>query len=196
MRRDRDLRQAIARMKGEGPSVGQIVQLMLDNGLVDAAVSCVGRDFNLDSDMKEALRQETVLELLVNGVAAYDPTRGVRPITFFSCVTRTVAARLLGKAKRIKTREVQTTMFDNFESRPGGTPDGDAERGETRDLVRGAVDRVLNPREREVILLRLEGDTLGQIATKLNISQDWAREVKRNAFQKLRAALGGMAGEE
>jgi RNA polymerase sigma factor (sigma-70 family) len=196
MRRDRDLRQAIARMKGEGRPVDEIVHLLIDNGLVEAAVSCVGRRFHLDSEMKETLRQETVVELLRNGVAAYDPTRGVRPITFFSCVTRTVAARLLGKANRIRAREVQTTMFDNFESRPGDAPDGDAERGETRDRVRGAVDHMLNLREREVVRLRLEGDTLGQIATKLNISEDWAREVKKNAFQKLRAALSGTAGEE
>ena len=182
-------------MKEEGRPVGQVVQLLLDNGLVDAAVGCVGREFQLDSAMKQELRQETVFELLRKGVAAYDPTRGERPITFFRCVTRTAAARLLGKTNRVKTHEVQTPVFDNFESRISDTPDGDAERGETRDLVRGAVDRVLNPREREVVRLRLEGDTLGQIATKLNISEGWAKEVKKKAFQKLRAALGGTAAK-
>lgn len=93
----------------------------------------------------------------------YDPTRPLRPWLFG--VAYRVGMRYLEVAHR--RREVPSEIPDAPDSSPSA--DALAERRETRDLVRAALEKVEPSRRAVLILATLEGLSVPEIARTLDI---------------------------
>ena len=141
---------------------------------------------------------------LIKGVTTYRPDKGVRLATYASrCIENEILMYFRGQKKSAG----DVSLSGGIDGEDGD--DGlsildtiaddtdlleDVTRKESAGLVRGAVERVLEGREREIIRLRygLDGGRplpQREVAQRLGISRSYVSRIEKKALEKLRAAL-------
>ncbi len=94
--------------------------------------------------------------------------------------------------RRLKTREAASALDDDAEQADESVDvGGEAERAETRALLRAAVDG-LNPAERDVITAMLHGLDIAEIALVLGVSRNHVHSLFSRARQQLEASVAAL----
>ncbi len=141
---------------------------------------------------------------LIKGIETFDASKGARLGTY---AARCVENEILMYFRSQKKSSQDVSLSDYIETGSDGTAlslmdvvaqeDNLMERISTREDIRkliGAVDRVLTPQEKEVIILRygLCGEPpqrQREVAKKVGISRSYVSRIETRALQKLRAEL-------
>lgn len=132
-----------------------------------------------DPDQAEDLAQEAFFRLLDRGTKGTEA--GLRSWLFM------VATNLV--RDRSRTRETRRRILSGFpppETIPG--PDHDLEKAEDIRRVRKALE-VLNPRDREMLLLRQEGFSYREIAEVAGVSHRSVGTILARALQRFAAEV-------
>lgn len=147
---------------------------------------------------------------LIKGIESFDPSKGARLATY---AARCVENEILMYFRSQKKSSQDVSLSDYIETSTDGAalslmdvvsdPEDLLERVAGKEDLRKlckAVDRVLTPQERQVILLRygLGGETplrQREVAKVTGISRSYVSRIEKRALQKLRVALeSGDAG--
>ena len=147
---------------------------------------------------------------LIKGIESFDPSKGARLATY---AARCVENEILMYFRSQKKSSQDVSLSDYIETSTDGAalslmdvvsdPEDLLERVAGKEDLRKlckAVDRVLTPQERQVILLRygLGGETplrQREVANVTGISRSYVSRIEKRALQKLRVALeSGDAG--
>lgn len=141
---------------------------------------------------------------LIKAVESYDPKKGVRLATY---AARCVENEMLMYFRSQKKNAQEVSLSDHIETASDGTAlsfmDVVAQEGELwesvsdRESIRKlilAIDRVLTPQEKQVILLRygLGGHApkrQREVAAITGISRSYVSRIEKKALQKLRGEL-------
>ena len=141
---------------------------------------------------------------LIKGITTFDPSKGARLATY---AARCVENEILMYFRSQKKSSQDISLSDYIETGTDGMPlalmdvvgqDEDLlETVSNRELLRQvsrAVDGVLTPQEKQVIVLRygLEGNQphrQREVAAVTGISRSYVSRIEKRALQKLRAAL-------
>ena len=141
---------------------------------------------------------------LIKGVTTFDPSKGARPATY---AARCVENEILMYFRSQKKSGQDVSLSDYIETGADGAPlelmdvvsqeDDLLEKISTRQMTRQvckAVDRVLSPQERQVIILRygLAGQKphrQREVADKIGLSRSYVSRIEKRALQKLKDAL-------
>ena len=78
--------------------------------------------------------------------------------------------------------------FGNFFAPTDPTQEDQVDRERLQKVVKTALKR-LDPRSRDIVLLRQQGWTLKQIGEKYDLTRERIRQIENSAFKKLREAL-------
>ena len=141
---------------------------------------------------------------LIKGVTTFDPSKGARLATYAArCVENEILMYFRGQKKSGQ----DVSLSDYIETGADGAPlelmdvvsqDEDLlEQVSNRQMTRQvcqAVDRVLTPQERTVILLRYglgghQAHRQREVAEKIGLSRSYVSRMEKKALQKLRSAL-------
>ena len=141
---------------------------------------------------------------LIKGVTTFDPSKGARLATYAArCVENEILMYFRGQKKSGQ----DVSLSDYIETGADGAPlelmdvvsqDEDLlEQVSNRQMTRQvcqAVDRVLTPQERTVILLRYglgghQAHRQREVAEKIGLSRSYVSRIEKKALQKLRSAL-------
>ena len=141
---------------------------------------------------------------LIKGVTTFDPSKGARLATY---AARCVENEILMHFRSQKKSGQDVSLSDYIETGADGAPlelmdvisqDEDlTERISARELTRQlcrAVDTVLTPQERQVVVLRYglgggKAHRQREVAEITGISRSYVSRIEKRALQKLRAAL-------
>ena len=141
---------------------------------------------------------------LIKGIESFDSSKGARLATY---AARCVENELLMYFRSQKKSSQDVSLSDYIETGSDGAAlsfmdvvaqdDDMLERISNREDIRKAlraVDRVLTPQERQVIVLRygLEGNPpcrQREVANQIGISRSYVSRIEKKALQKLRQAL-------
>ncbi|MBR0446430.1 MAG: RNA polymerase sporulation sigma factor SigK [Oscillospiraceae bacterium] len=141
---------------------------------------------------------------LIKGIESFDSSKGARLATY---AARCVENELLMYFRSQKKSSQDASLSDYIETGSDGAAlsfmdvvaqdDDMLERISNREDIRKAlraVDRVLTPQERQVIVLRygLEGNPpcrQREVANQIGISRSYVSRIEKKALQKLRQAL-------
>ena len=141
---------------------------------------------------------------LIKGIESFDSSKGARLATY---AARCVENELLMYFRSQKKSSQDVSLSDYIETGSDGAAlsfmdvvaqdDDMLERISNREDIRKAlraVDRVLTPQERQVIVLRygLEGNQpyrQREVANQIGISRSYVSRIEKKALQKLRQAL-------
>jgi len=156
----------------------------------------------------QASDQEDLISIgtigLIKGITTFDPAKGARLATY---AARCVENEILMHFRSQKKSGQDVSLSDYIETGADGAPlelmdvvsqeEDLLERVSSRQLrvqVCQAVDRVLTPQERQVIILRygLGGGTpkrQREVAQVTGISRSYVSRIEKRALEKLRAEL-------
>lgn len=68
-----------------------------------------------------------------------------------------------------------------------GNPEREAEKNEDRKLLHKAMDRLLNEREKDILVRRfVNGETLESVRSHYGVTREWIRKIEAGALAKLR----------
>ncbi len=141
---------------------------------------------------------------LIKGIETFDASKGARLGTY---AARCVENEMLMYFRSQKKSAQDVSLSDYIESGSDGTAlslmdvvaqeDDLMERISTREDIRkliGAVDRVLTPQEKEVIVLRyglggVSPQRQREVAQRVGISRSYVSRIETRALQKLKAEL-------
>ena len=141
---------------------------------------------------------------LIKGIESFDSSKGARLATY---AARCVENELLMYFRSQKKSSQDVSLSDYIETGSDGAAlsfmdvvaqdDDMLERISNREDIRKAlraVDRVLTPQERQVIVLRygLEGNPpcrQREVAQQIGISRSYVSRIEKKALQKLREEL-------
>ena len=141
---------------------------------------------------------------LIKGIESFDSSKGARLATY---AARCVENELLMYFRSQKKSSQDVSLSDYIETGSDGAAlsfmdvvaqdDDMLERISNREDIRKAlraVDRVLTPQERQVIVLRygLEGNPpcrQREVANQIGISRSYVSRIEKKALQKLRGEL-------
>ena len=141
---------------------------------------------------------------LIKGVTTFDGSKGARLATY---AARCVENEILMSFRSQKKSGQDVSLSDYIETGADGAPlelmdvisqDEDLlEQVSTRQMSRQvcrAVDSVLTPQERTVIMLRYglggqKSHRQREVADKIGLSRSYVSRIEKKALQKLRAAL-------
>ena len=141
---------------------------------------------------------------LIKGITTFDPSKGARLATY---AARCVENEILMYFRSQRKNSQDISLSDYIETGTDGLPlalmdvvgqeEDLLETVSNRELVRQvsrAVDGVLTPQEKQVIVLRygLEGNRphrQRELAAVTGISRSYVSRIEKRALQKLRAAL-------
>ncbi len=143
---------------------------------------------------------------LIKGVSTYRPDKNVRLATYASrCIENEILMYFRAQRKSAGDLSLSDSIDSDGEGNAlslidvlAGDEDllEDISKAELRGQVRGAVERVLEPREAEIIRLRygLAGGkplTQRETAARCSISRSYVSRIEKKALEKLRRALEG-----
>ena len=151
--------------------------------------------------------QEDLISIgLIKGVSTYRPDKNVRLATYASrCIENEILMYFRAQRKSAGDLSLSDSIDSDGEGNAlslidvlAGDEDllEDISKAELRGQVRGAVERVLEPREAEIIRLRygLAGGkplTQRETAARCSISRSYVSRIEKKALEKLRRALEG-----
>ncbi len=141
---------------------------------------------------------------LIKGITTFDPEKGARLATYAArCVENEILMHFRGQKKSSQ----DVSLSDYIETGADGAPlaledvvaqeEDLLERVSNRENIRKvcrAVDAVLSPQEKQVILMRygLGGEVpkrQREVADAIGISRSYVSRIEKKALQKLKAAL-------
>ena len=142
---------------------------------------------------------------LIKGISSFDPSKGTRLATYAArCVENEILMLLRSKKKEqgdVSLNETigtdkegnQIMLIDVMKNDQADIFDEINTDIEIRQLYKN-IKNVLDPREREVIILRyglIDGRCISQreIAKKLNISRSYVSRIEKKAISKLRLGI-------
>lgn len=142
---------------------------------------------------------------LIKGISSFDPSKGTRLATYAArCVENEILMLLRSKKKEqgdVSLNETigtdkegnQIMLIDVMKNDQADIFDEINTDIEIRQLYKN-IKNVLDPREREVIILRyglIDGRCVSQreIAKKLNISRSYVSRIEKKAISKLRLGI-------
>ena len=159
--------------------------------------------YTKDADQEDLISIGTIG--LIKGITTFDATKGAKLATYAArCVENEILMYFRGQKKSSQ----DVSLSDYIETGNDGAAlslmdvvcedDDLLEQVSNRQLLRRlcrAVDEVLTPQEREVILFRygLAGHTPGkqrEVALKTGISRSYVSRIEKRALKKLKDALG------
>ena len=158
--------------------------------------------FTQTSDQEDLISIGTIG--LIKGITTFDASKGARLATY---AARCVENEILMHFRSQKKSSQEVSLSDYIETGADGAPlelmdvvsqDEDLmEQVSTRQMVRQvcrAVDTVLTPQERQVILLRYglgknRSYRQREVAQITGISRSYVSRIEKRALQKLKAAL-------
>ena len=159
--------------------------------------------YTKDADQEDLISIGTIG--LIKGITTFDASKGAKLATYAArCVENEILMYFRGQKKSSQ----DVSLSDYIETGNDGAAlslmdvvceeDDLLEQVSNRQLLRRlckAVDEVLTPQEREVILLRygLAGHTPGkqrEVALKTGISRSYVSRIEKRALKKLKDALG------
>jgi len=158
--------------------------------------------FTQTSDQEDLISIGTIG--LIKGITTFDASKGARLATY---AARCVENEILMHFRSQKKSSQEVSLSDYIETGADGAPlelmdvvsqDEDLmEQVSTRQMVRQvcrAVDTVLTPQERQVILLRYglgknRSHRQREVAQITGISRSYVSRIEKRALQKLKAAL-------
>ena len=159
--------------------------------------------YTKDADQEDLISIGTIG--LIKGITTFDGSKGAKLATYAArCVENEILMYFRGQKKSSQ----DVSLSDYIETGNDGaalslmdvvSEDDDLlEQVSNRQLLRRlcrAVDEVLTPQEREVIILRygLAGHTPGkqrEVALKTGISRSYVSRIEKRALKKLKDALG------
>lgn len=141
---------------------------------------------------------------LIKGISTYKPDKGVKLATYAS---RCIENEILMHFRRIRKSGAEVSLSDMLDTDGAGgglslldvvSDDTDMfEEVSSQELygkIRGLVESVLTPREREIISLRYglyggRAQTQRETAAKCSISRSYVSRIEKKALEKLRAEL-------
>ena len=141
---------------------------------------------------------------LIKGITTFDGSKGTRLATY---AARCVENEILMYFRSIRKSSQEVSLSDYIETGTDGAPlelmdvvsqeDDLLDRVSSRQQLRQvcqAVDRVLTPQEREVIVLRYglgnnQPRRQREVADITGISRSYVSRIEKKALQKLRSAL-------
>lgn len=158
--------------------------------------------FTQTSDQEDLISIGTIG--LIKGITTFDASKGARLATY---AARCVENEILMHFRSQKKSSQEVSLSDYIETGADGTPlelmdvvsqDEDLmEQVSARQMIRQlcrAVDTVLTPQERQVILLRYglgknHSHRQREVAQITGISRSYVSRIEKRALQKLKAAL-------
>ena len=141
---------------------------------------------------------------LIKGITTFDPSKGARLATYAArCVENEILMYFRGQRKSGQDVSLSDYIETGAEGAPlelmdvVGQEDDLLERVSTKELSRQvckAVDTVLTPQEKQVILLRYglgnnRAHRQREVAAITGVSRSYVSRIEKKALQKLRAAL-------
>lgn len=166
-------------------------------------VAYIAKKYNIgDKDMDDLISIGTIG--LIKGIDSFDETKNIRLATY---AARCIENELLMMVRSDKKASKDVYLYDSIGSDKEGNEislidiieyeeEDIAERVTMQDNIAklgGIIDKVLDAREKDIIILRygLDGNgerTQREIAAKYGISRSYVSRIEKNALKKLKKA--------